>query len=67
MQIGYKRNKDGYKFTEVQDQFPLFLATQQIWANETKGTTVFQKNYPLFLSLAPALAEAEEDTTKKDD
>jgi hypothetical protein len=67
LQIGYKRNKDGYKFTEVQDQFGLFLATQQIWVNETKGVTVSQKNYPLMLSLAPALAEAEEEATKKDE
>jgi hypothetical protein len=34
LQIGYTRNKNGYKFTEINDQFDLFLATYQIFLNE---------------------------------
>ncbi len=51
LQVGYTRNKNGYKFTEVEDKFPLFLAAQQIWRNETEGQTVLQKDYPLEISL----------------
>ena len=60
LQIGYRRNReknDGtrtmWKFTEVEDQFDLFLAARQIWAKETEGQTVFKKDYPLAISLLP--------------
>lgn len=52
LQIGYRRNKDKYKFTEVDDKFDLFLAAKQIWANECKNVTYFQKDYPTVLTLA---------------
>lgn len=29
LQVGYRRNKAGYKWTELEDQFPLFLAARQ--------------------------------------
>ena len=51
IQVGYKRNKNGYKFTEIYDKFPLFLAAKQIWANETKGQTPHQKDYPMEIKL----------------
>ena len=54
LQLGYKRNKDGYKLTEVEDQFDLFLAAKQIWAKETAGQSPSQKDYPLSIALAPA-------------
>jgi PD-(D/E)XK nuclease superfamily len=34
LQVGYDRNKDGYKFTEIDDAFPLFQVAQQIWREE---------------------------------
>jgi hypothetical protein len=46
LQVGYKRNKNGYKFTEVEDKFDLFRSTYAIWQNETKGQAPFQKDYP---------------------
>ncbi len=52
LQLGYKRNKNGYKFTEVQDKFDLFLAAKQIWSNETKNIVPLQKDYPLELKVA---------------
>ena len=60
LQLGYARNKAGYKFTEVNDQWSLFLASKQIWANETAGQTPRQKDYPLQISLMtePATAQA---------
>lgn len=54
LQLGYRRNKAGWKFTEVADQYPLFLAAKQIWSKETAGQVPAQKDYPLSLMLAPA-------------
>ncbi|MBW2993470.1 PD-(D/E)XK nuclease family protein, partial [Candidatus Woesearchaeota archaeon] len=51
LQIGYKRNKDGYKFTEIEDNFKLFLTARGIWLNEYAGVEPKQKDYPLQLSL----------------
>ena len=47
-----------YKFTEVEDQFPLFLAAKQIWAKETKGQVPHQKDYPLKITLDNPASEA---------
>lgn len=52
LQVGYKRNKNGYKLTEVEDQFDLFLAARRIWQKETEGTTIFKKDYPTSISLS---------------
>ena len=51
LQVGYRRNNAGWKLTEVQDQFPLFLAAKQIWAKECAGVSPAQKDYPLSLTL----------------
>lgn len=52
LQVNYTRNKTKkWKFTEVPDQFPLFIATRQIWAHETEGTAPLQRDFPLSLSL----------------
>lgn len=53
LQLGYRRNKAGWKLTEVEDQFPLFLAAQQIWASECGRVTVPTRDYPLALELPP--------------
>jgi hypothetical protein len=52
LQVGYRRNKNKYKFTEIRDKFAAFLAAQTIWANETEGAAPSQKDYPLELKLA---------------
>ena len=51
LQLGYKRNKAKFKFTEVEDKFDLFLAARQIWANETAGIQPLQRDFPLELKL----------------
>jgi hypothetical protein len=56
LQVGYRRNKAGWKLTEVEDQFPLFLAAKQIWAKECEGVEPFKKDYPLEISLGNASA-----------
>lgn len=53
LQLGYKYNKiKKYKYTEVPDKFPLFLAAKKIWAYEQQGVKPQQKDYPMILSLA---------------
>jgi hypothetical protein len=49
LQLGYRRNKKRYKFTEIQDKFGLFLNAQQIWANENPDAKPKQRDYPLVL------------------
>lgn len=51
LQLGYKLNKNRYKFTEIDDQFDIFLATKQLWHNENKNVVPKQKDYPLSLKL----------------
>lgn len=51
LQLGYKKNKNNYKFTELEDKYALFLATKQVWANECSTIKPLQKDYPLVVSL----------------
>jgi hypothetical protein len=51
LQVGYRKNRAGYKFTEIEDKFELFLAAKKIWANECARQKPLQKDYPLSLSL----------------
>ena len=55
LQVGYRLNKRRWKFTPVEDQFPLFLAARQIWQNECEGVTVFKRDYPLAITLGPTM------------
>lgn len=52
LQVGYKRNKNGYKFTEIEDKFDLFLLSQKIWENEVgKNNPGFTKrDFPIILA-----------------
>ena len=51
LQIGYRKNKAGWKWTEVEDKLDLFLAARQIWQNETAGQKPLQRDYPLALKI----------------
>ena len=51
LQLGYRKNKKRFKFTEVPDKFPLFLAARTIWENECSGDKPLQRDYPLSLTL----------------
>jgi len=57
LQLGYRRNKDGFKFTEINDQYSLFLSTKEIWAKETAGEKPHQKDYPMSINLTAEHAE----------
>ena len=52
LQLNYVRTKTRkWKFTEIPDQFRLFLSTMQIWAHETEGIEPLQRDFPLALQL----------------
>ncbi|MEI7890903.1 MAG: PD-(D/E)XK nuclease family protein [bacterium] len=65
LQIGYKRNKNEYKFTELEDKFDLFLSAQKIWINETAGQKPSQKDFPIKLKLDLPKKEEEKKEVKK--
>jgi hypothetical protein len=49
LQVGYRKNKDNYKFTEIEDKYDMFLVAKQLWAEEHAGDKPTQKDYPLVL------------------
>ena len=51
LQVSYGKNKKGFKFTEVEDKFDLFLAAKKIWHNENDGVFPKQKDYPASITL----------------
>lgn len=51
LQLGYKKNKLGYKFTDIDDKFELFLHAKAIWQNECEGISPKQKDYPKIIQL----------------
>lgn len=66
LQLGYKKNKNRYKFTEIEDQFDLFLAARQIWEKETKGQKPSQMELPLEVKLT-YLDEPEPEVEKPEE
>ena len=65
LQIGYKRNKNGWKWNEVEDKFDLFLAAQKIWANDHGTEKPSQKDLPIQLLLELPKEEEKAAKTKK--
>lgn len=59
LQVGYKKNKKRFKFTEVDDKFDLFLAARSIWSAENANVFPKQMNYPLTLTI-PEAFDAED-------
>lgn len=50
LQVGYKRNKNGYKQNDIEDKFPLFLTAKEIWKEEHSGEQPNKRDYPIVLS-----------------
>lgn len=59
LQIGYRGNKAGYKFKEVDMQFDLFLAAQKIWEKEHGNEIPSKRDYPIVLFKATKVAEVK--------
>lgn len=64
LQIGYRRNKNKYKFTEIEDKYPLFLAAKSIWANETAAEKPKWQTYPLSVKLGEVSKTIKEELIK---
>ena len=60
LQVGYTRNKAGYKFTEIEDAFALFLVAQQIWKREAGSQEIKQYTFPVVLSAGDPKVVGEE-------
>lgn len=72
LQLGYKANKpkkDGtrtmFKFTEIEDQFKLFLYVYAIWKNENPNAKPRQIDLPMKLSIPNPLVEEKVEKKKK--
>src|SRR3989344_401389 len=46
LQIGYKKNRKGYKFTEVEDKYHLFENAYKVWKNENSEKKPKERDYP---------------------
>ena len=57
LQVGYARNKNKYKFTEIEPCYPVFLAAKEIWAQENKDVQPQQKDFPLELKWKKAIED----------
>ena len=51
LQVGYRRNKKGWKFTEIEDKFDLFLAAKKIWTAENEDVSPKQREFPRSIKL----------------
>ncbi|OGZ67160.1 MAG: hypothetical protein A3C58_02390 [Candidatus Staskawiczbacteria bacterium RIFCSPHIGHO2_02_FULL_34_10] len=50
LQIGYKKNSKGYKFTEMEDKYNLFRnVAYEIWKNENPDVKPKERDYPLVI------------------
>jgi len=50
LQIGYKKNSKGYKFTEIEDKYHLFRnVAYEIWKNENPVIKPKERDYPLVI------------------
>lgn len=62
LQVGYERNRAGYKFTEIANAFDLFQVAQRIWKTEVGDNTpgFTKRDFPIVLSPAANKSEVEE-------
>lgn len=68
LQLGYKMNKNGYKFTEIEDKYNLFRMAKAIWENENPDAKPKEKDYPLTIRLnkESAVVEQKQEPKKKE-
>jgi hypothetical protein len=51
LQLGYRKNRARFKFTEIDDKFELFELAMKIWANENPDAKIKQRDFPLTITL----------------
>ena len=60
LQLGYEKNKkQKFKYTSVADCFDAFLAARKLWLDQNPDGVPFQREYPLSLSVAGLISQAE--------
>lgn len=64
LQVGYKMNKAGWKLTEIEDKFDLFLAAKKFWSDANPDAKPKQKDYPAEISLVFQKKEEVKDEVK---
>ena len=63
LQLGYKKNKNQYKFTEVEDKFEdLFIPAQKFWSNANSKVSPKQYELPMSVSLNIKNKQSDEQT-----
>jgi hypothetical protein len=60
LQLGYLKNKKGWKFTEIEDKFNLFLSTYNIWKEENPNSKPRQIDLPIKLGISNPLVKKVE-------
>lgn len=54
LQLNVKLNKAGFRFTEIEDEFNMFLNIQKIWGRENSESKPKQRDIPMVLELNEA-------------
>lgn len=52
LQVGYRKNRNGWKWNVIAPRFDLFLAARSIWSKECDGDKPKQKDYPISVKLS---------------
>lgn len=66
LQVGYRRNKAGWKWNEIPNDFDMFLTAQKIWTREHGEEKPNKRDYPIVISPAITVAEVlPENKSKK--
>ena len=66
LQLGYRKNKNRYKWTEIEDAFEMFLTARKIWHNENKDVSPRKVDLPIVLSPAVKVEEALAESAPKE-
>ena len=64
LQLGYPLNKAGFKFTEVENKYDLFVMARRIWENENPKAKPRQRDYPLIIKLNGGQENGSEPITE---
>jgi len=65
LQIGYSKNKNRYKLTEVEDRYDLFEIAYRVWAEENPDAKPKQRDFPLVIKSEFRATKVIKKVTKK--
>lgn len=64
LSVGYKKNKAGYKLTEIEDKYSMFLVAYKLWQNENPDAQPKEAEYPLKLKSDFRIAQIRGENPK---